>query len=50
MVGLALALMIVGIIFGLYVTWLGLTLGLAGLALFLLLVARPARQTARSGR
>jgi hypothetical protein len=39
MIGLALAIIIVGIIFGFVIPWVGIVVGLIGLALFVAFVA-----------
>jgi hypothetical protein len=39
MIGLALAIIIVGIIFGFVIPWVGIVVGLVGLALFIAFVA-----------
>jgi hypothetical protein len=46
MIGLALAIIIVGIVFGLVIPWVGIVVGLAGLLLFIALVAGFGRRAA----
>jgi hypothetical protein len=46
MIGLALAIIIVGIVFGFVIPWVGIVVGLVGLALFIALVARFGRRAA----
>jgi hypothetical protein len=46
MVGLALAIIIVGIIFGFVIPWVGIVVGIVGLALFVALLAGFGRRAA----
>jgi hypothetical protein len=46
MIGLALAIIIVGIVFGLVIPWVGIVVGLTGFVLFIALVARSGRRAA----
>jgi hypothetical protein len=46
MIGLALAIIIVGIIFGFVIPWVGLIVGIVGLALFVALLAGFGRRAA----
>jgi hypothetical protein len=39
MIGLAIALIVIGIVFGFVIPWVGIAVGVVGLALFLALVA-----------
>ena len=39
MIGFAIALMVIGIVFGFVIPWVGVTIGLVGLLLFIALVA-----------
>ena len=45
MIGLALAVIVIGILFGLVWPWVGILVGLAGLALFLVLLSRFGRRS-----
>ncbi|MGB2874200.1 MAG: hypothetical protein WBB76_01860 [Gaiellaceae bacterium] len=47
MIGLALAIIIIGIVFGLVVPWVGIVVGVVGLALFVALVAGFGRRAAQ---
>jgi hypothetical protein len=46
MIGLALAIIIVGIVFGFVIPWVGIVVGLVGLALFVALLAGFGRRAA----
>ena len=46
MIGLALAIIIVGIIFGFVIPWVGIIVGIVGLALFVALLAGFGRRAA----
>ena len=46
MIGLALTIIIVGIIFGFVIPWVGLIVGIVGLALFVALLAGFGRRAA----
>jgi hypothetical protein len=46
MIGLAIALMVIGIAFGFVIPWVGITVGLVGLLLFVVLVAGFGRRAA----
>ena len=46
MIGVALAIMIVGIVFGLEIPWVGIVFGLVGLVLFIALVTGFGRRAA----
>jgi hypothetical protein len=48
MIGLALAIIVIGILFGLVWAWVGIFVGLAGVALFLALLSGFARGPGRS--
>jgi hypothetical protein len=48
MIGLALAIIIVGIIFGFVIPWVGIVVGLIGLALFVAFVAGFGRRAGRA--
>ena len=39
MIGLALAIMVIGILFGIVIPWVGIVIGLAGLVLFFALLS-----------
>jgi hypothetical protein len=47
MIGLAIALIVIGIVFGLVIPWVGIVIGIAGLALFIAFVAGFGRRGAR---
>ena len=49
MIGLALAIIIVGIVFGFVIPWVGIVVGLVGLALLIALVAGFGRRAAEPG-
>jgi hypothetical protein len=49
MIGLALAIIIVGIVFGLVIPWVGIVVGLIGLALFITLVVGFGRRATETG-
>jgi len=49
MIGVALAIIIVGIVFGLVIPWVGIVVGLVGLVLFVALVAGFGRRGAEPG-
>jgi hypothetical protein len=49
MIGVALAIIIVGIVFGLVIPWVGIVVGLVGLVLFIAFVAGFGRRTAEPG-
>ena len=46
MIGLAIALMVIGLVFGFVIPWVGIVVGLAGLALFIGLVTGFGRRAA----
>jgi hypothetical protein len=46
MIGFAIALMVIGIVFGFVIPWVGVTIGLVGLLLFIALVAGFGRRAA----
>jgi hypothetical protein len=46
MIGLAIALMVIGIVFGFVIPWVGITVGLVGLLLFIAFVAGFGRRAA----
>jgi hypothetical protein len=48
MIGLALAIIVIGILFGIVTPWVGILVGLAGLALFLALLSGFGRAAGRS--
>ncbi|HXZ58318.1 MAG TPA: hypothetical protein VEG40_12115 [Gaiellaceae bacterium] len=48
MIGLALAIIVIGILFGLVWAWVGIVVGLAGLALFLALLSGFGRGASQS--
>jgi len=49
MIGLALAIIIVGIVFGSVIPWVGIVVGLVGLVLFVAFVAGFGRRAAKPG-
>jgi hypothetical protein len=49
MIGLALAILIVGIVFGFVIPWVGIVVGLVGLALFIAVLAGFGRRAAEPG-
>ncbi|HKD32953.1 MAG TPA: hypothetical protein VKB73_05730 [Gaiellaceae bacterium] len=49
MIGLALAIIIIGIVFGFVIPWVGIVVGLVGLVLFIVLVAGFGRRAAQHG-
>jgi len=49
MIGVALAIIIVGIVFGLVIPWVGIVVGLVALVLFIALVAGFGRRAAEPG-
>jgi len=49
MIGLALAIIIVGIVFGFVIPWVGIAVGLVGLLLFIGFVAGFGRRAAEPG-
>jgi hypothetical protein len=49
MIGLALAVIIVGIVFGLVIPWVGIVVGLVGLVLFIALLVGFGRRAAEPG-
>jgi hypothetical protein len=49
MIGLAIALIVIGLIFGFVIPWVGIVVGIVGLALFIALVAGFGRRSAEPG-
>jgi hypothetical protein len=49
MIGAAIALVVIGIIFGFVIPWVGIIIGLVGLALFVAFLFGFGRRTARPG-
>jgi hypothetical protein len=49
MIGLAIAIIIVGIVFGFVIPWVGIAVGLVGLALFIAFLAGFGRRAAEPG-
>jgi hypothetical protein len=47
MIGLAIALVVIGIIFGFVIPWVGIVVGIVGLVLFIAFVAGFGRRAAR---
>jgi hypothetical protein len=50
MIGLAIALVVIGIVWGFVIPWVGIVLGVVGLLLFIALVAGLGRDAADEGR
>jgi hypothetical protein len=48
MIGLALAIIVIGILFGIVIPWVGIVIGLAGLALLLALLSGFGRGASQS--
>jgi hypothetical protein len=49
MIGLALALIVIGLIFSFVIPWVGIVVGIVGLALFIAFVAGFGRRAAEPG-
>jgi hypothetical protein len=49
MIGLAIALIVIGLIFGFVIPWVGIVVGVVGLALFIAFVAGFGRRSAEPG-
>jgi hypothetical protein len=49
MIGLAIALIVIGLIFGFVIPWVGIVVGIVGLALFIALVAGFGRRSGEPG-
>jgi hypothetical protein len=49
MIGVALALIVIGIVFGFVIPWVGVAVGIVGLALFVAFVAGFGRRAAEPG-
>jgi hypothetical protein len=49
LIGLAIALLVIGLVFGFVIPWVGIVVGLMGLVLFVVLVAGLGRRTAGPG-
>lgn len=49
MIGLAIALIVIGLIFGFVIPWVGIVVGIVGVALFIALVAGFGRRAAEPG-
>jgi hypothetical protein len=50
MIGLGIALMVIGIVFGFVIPWVGILVGLIGLALFTVFVGGYGRRAGREPR
>ena len=50
MIGLAIALIVIGLVFGFVIPWVGIVVGIVGLALFLAFVAGFGRRAGEPGR
>jgi hypothetical protein len=48
-IGLAIALIVIGLIFGFVIPWVGIVVGIVGVALFIALVAGFGRRAAEPG-
>jgi hypothetical protein len=48
-IGLAIALIVIGLIFGFVIPWIGIVVGIVGVALFIALVAGFGRRAAEPG-
>ena len=49
MIGLAIALMVIGLVFGFVIPWVGIVVGLVGVLLFIALVGGSGRRGAADG-
>ena len=49
MIGLALAIIIIGVVFGFVIPWVGIVVGLVGLVLFVAVLAGFGRRAAEPG-
>jgi hypothetical protein len=49
MIGLAIALIVIGLVFGFVIPWVGIVVGIVGLALFIALVGGFGRRAAEPG-
>ena len=49
MIGLAIALMVIGLVFGFVIPWVGIVVGIVGLALFVAFVPGFGRRAAEPG-
>ena len=49
MIGLAIALMVIGLVFGFVIPWVGILVGIVGLALFIAFVSGFGRRSAQHG-
>ena len=49
MIGLAIALIVIGLIFGFVIPWVGIVVGVVGLTLFIAFVAGFGRRSAEPG-
>jgi len=49
MIGLAIALIVIGLIFGFVIPWVGIVVGIVGFALFIAFVAGFGRRSAEPG-
>ena len=50
MIGVAIALVVIGIVFGFVIPWVGILVGLVGLAVFIFFVGGNGRRAAREPR
>ena len=49
MIGLAIALMVIGLVFGFVIPWVGIVVGIVGLVLFIAFVSGFGRRAAEPG-
>jgi hypothetical protein len=49
MIGLAIALIVIGLVFGFVIPWVGIAVGIVGVALFIAFVAGFGRRSAEPG-
>ena len=49
MIGLAIALMVIGLVFGFVIPWVGIAVGIVGVALFIAFIAGFGRRAAEPG-
>ena len=49
MIGFAIALMVIGLVFGFVIPWVGIVVGIVGVALFVALVAGFGRRSGKPG-
>jgi hypothetical protein len=49
MIGLAIALIVIGLVFGFVIPWVGIAVGIVGVALFIAFIAGFGRRAAQPG-